>query len=139
MLSNSVVCYQWTVAHQALLCMVMLQARILEWVAKPSSRGSSQPRSPALQVDSLPSEPPGKPKNIGMGSLSLLQGIFPTQKSNQSLLHCRRIFYQLSYPGRSNIFLREETSPSNLAACSQKIQSNNPVIKICSLPLFKLW
>ena len=37
------------------------QARILEWVARPSSRGSSQPRSPALQVDSLPSEPPGKP------------------------------------------------------------------------------
>ena len=36
----------------------ILQARILEWVAMPSSRGSSQPRdliaSPALQVDSLP-------------------------------------------------------------------------------------
>ena len=42
----------------------ILQARILEWVATPSSRGSSQPMSPALQVDSLPSEPPGKPKNI---------------------------------------------------------------------------
>ena len=43
-----------------------LQARILEWVAMPSSRGSSQPgiepRSPALQVNSLPAEPPGKPK-----------------------------------------------------------------------------
>ena len=41
----------------------ILQARILEWVATPFSRGSSQPgiksRSPALQVDSLPSEPPG--------------------------------------------------------------------------------
>ena len=32
-----------------------------------------------------------------MGSLSLLQGIFPTQESNQSLLHCRLILYQLSY------------------------------------------
>ena len=30
------------------------------------------PRYPTLQVDSLPSEPPGKPKNTGMGSLSLL-------------------------------------------------------------------
>ena len=39
----------------------ILQARILEWVAMPSSRGSSRPRSPALQADSLPSEPPGKP------------------------------------------------------------------------------
>ena len=39
----------------------VLQARILEWVAILFSRGSSQPRSPALQTDSLASEPPGKP------------------------------------------------------------------------------
>ena len=69
----------------------------------PSSRGSSQPRdqtqSPTLQVDSLPSEPPGKFMNTGVGSLSLLQGIFPTQELNWGLLHCRRILYQLSYQG----------------------------------------
>ena len=35
-----------------------------------------EPRSPALQVDSLPTEPPGKSKNTEVGSLSLLQGIF---------------------------------------------------------------
>ena len=35
-----------------------------------------EPMSPALQVDSLTSESPGKPKNTGVGSLSLLQGIF---------------------------------------------------------------
>ena len=58
-----------------------------------------KPRSPALQADSLSSEPPGKPKNAGVGNLSLLQGIFPTQESNQGLLHCRRILYQLSYQG----------------------------------------
>ena len=34
-----------------------------------------------------------------MGSLSLLQGIFLTQESNRGLLHCRQIFYQLSYEG----------------------------------------
>ena len=34
----------WTVAYQAPLSMGILQARILEWVAMPSSRGSSQPR-----------------------------------------------------------------------------------------------
>ena len=34
-----------------------------------------------------------------MGSLSLLQRIFPTQESNQGLLHCRRILYQLSCQG----------------------------------------
>ena len=43
----------------------ILQARILEWVAMLCSRGSSQsgidPRFPALQEDSLPCEPPGKP------------------------------------------------------------------------------
>ena len=39
----------------------ILQVRILEWVAIPFSRGSSQPRSLALQVDALPAEPPGKP------------------------------------------------------------------------------
>ena len=39
----------------------ILQARILEWVAIPFSRGSSQPRSPALPVYSLLSQLPGKP------------------------------------------------------------------------------
>ena len=50
-----------------------------------------EPRSPALQVDSLPAEPPGKPKNTGMGSLALLQGIFPTQGLNPGLPHCGQI------------------------------------------------
>ena len=54
---------------------------------------------PTLQADALPSEPPGKPKKSGMGSLSLLQGTFLTQESNQGLLHCRKILYQLSYQG----------------------------------------
>ena len=58
-----------------------------------------KPRSPALQVDSLPAEPQGKPKNTGVDSLSLLQWMFPTQESNLGLLHCRRILYQLSSQG----------------------------------------
>ena len=58
-----------------------------------------EPRSPALWVDSLPAEPRGKPKNTGVGSLSLFQGIFPAQESNRGLLHCRWILYQLSYQG----------------------------------------
>ena len=58
------------------------QVRILEWVAIPfhSPRDlpnpGIKPKSPALQADSLP-EPPGKPKNTGVGSLSLLQGNLP--------------------------------------------------------------
>ena len=71
----------------------ILQARILEWIAISFSRDLSnleiEPRFPILQVDSLPAEPPGKPKKTGVGSLLLLQGIFQTQESNQGLLHCR--------------------------------------------------
>ena len=42
-------------------------------------------------------QPPGKPINTGVGSLSLFQGIF--QKSNQGLLNYKQILYQLSYQG----------------------------------------
>ena len=35
-------------------------------------------------------------QNTGVGSLSLLHRIFPTQESNRGLLHCRWILYQLS-------------------------------------------
>ena len=51
-------------------------------------------RSPTLQADSLPVDPQGKPKNIGVDSLALLQQIFPSQELNRGLLHCRRILYQ---------------------------------------------
>ena len=77
----------------------ILQARILEWVSLPFSRGYSQARSPTLQADFLPAETQGKPKNTGVDSLSLRQQIFPTQKSSRGLLHCRRLLYQLSYQG----------------------------------------
>ena len=73
------------VAHQAPLSMGILQTKILEWVAMSFSHGipgdlpnpGIKPKS-ALQVDSLPSEPPGKPNNTREGSLSLLQGIILT-------------------------------------------------------------
>ena len=44
-------------------------------------------------------EPQEKPKNTGVGSLSILQLLFLTQELNQGLLHCRQILYQLSYQG----------------------------------------
>ena len=55
-----------------------------------------------MQVDSLPAEPPGKPKSTGVGSCSLLQRIFSTKKSNPDPPHCRGILYQLSYQGSSD-------------------------------------
>ena len=79
----------------------ILQVRILEWEAFPSPgylpNPGIEPRSPALQADSLPAGTPGKPKNTGVGSLSLLQWIFPTQGSNWGLLHYRWILYHMSY------------------------------------------
>ena len=76
----------------------------------PSFRGELpnpgiEPRSLALQADSLPNEPPGKSKNTGVGMLSLLQRIFLTQKSDPGLLNCRRILYQLIYQGSPIVFL----------------------------------
>ena len=55
-----------------------------------------EPRFPTLQADSLSAEPPRKPKNNGVGRLSLLQQIFPAQESKRGLLHFRWILYQLS-------------------------------------------
>ena len=63
--------------RQAPLSLGILQARILEWVAMPSSRDLNpgiEPRSPALQVDSLLSEPPQKSKNTGVDSYPFSRG-----------------------------------------------------------------
>ena len=59
------------------------------WSGVPCPPGDSPDpgiasRSPALQEDSLPSEPPEKPKSTLVGSLSLLQEIFQTQESKES-------------------------------------------------------
>ena len=65
-----------------------------------------------MRADSLPPEPPEKPKNTGVGSLSLLQGNFLTQESKKGLLPCRQILYELSYIGeqqkRKEDFLPKE-------------------------------
>ena len=95
----------------------ILQARLLEWVAISSSRGSSQFRC-QICISCIscitgrlftcwatgeapwifsPWNSPGQ--NTGVGSLSFLQGIFPTQGSNPGLSHCRWILYQLSHKG----------------------------------------
>ena len=63
----------------------LLQARTVEWVAISSSRESFWPRdriwiSPAWQADSLPSEPPGKPRH-------LKQSTIPHCRCNTELMH----------------------------------------------------
>ena len=118
----------WSVANQAPLSMGIFQGIILEWIAMLFSRESSQPRdwtwvfciagrfftiwatwervseSRSVVSDSLrphglysPWDSPGQ--NTGVGSLSLFQGIFPTQGSNPGLPHCGQILYHLSLQG----------------------------------------
>ena len=113
----------------------ILQAGILEWdssclLQEIFPTQGIEPRSPALQVDSLPSEPPGRYKNTGVGSLSLTQEIFQTQESNWDLLHCRWILYQLSYQGSPIIFIHRsflfwllylKTSTTQLSHCSSGV------------------
>ena len=85
----------------------IFQVRVLEWGAISFS---ILPRSKHLliswwQLQSAVILEPKKIKsvivstgqNTGVGILSLLQQIFPTQESNWGLLHCRQILYQLSY------------------------------------------
>ena len=97
----------WTIACQAPLSTEF--SRQEDWTGLPfpspedlPDRGI-EPRSPTLQANSLLDEPPGKPKNTGVGSPSLLQGIFLSRQSNQGLLHCRWILYQLSCQESPNL------------------------------------
>ena len=134
----------WTIACQASLSMEISRQEFWNGLPFPFPgdlpKPGTEPRSPALQVDSLLSEPPGKPKNTGVGSLSLLQGIFPTQESNQCLLHCRRILYQLSYqesPFVSWGHLNE--GHAVLKAKSKILQYISKIISITTLSFLKLW
>ena len=109
----------------------ILQARILKWVAFPFSRGFSQARdrtqvshfaggfftswttreaqnqscsvvSDSLRPHGLYNSWNSPGQNTGVGSLFLLQQIFPYRESNWGLLHCNWILYQLSYQGRTS-------------------------------------
>ena len=79
---------------------------------------SLQPRGPYSPWNS-----PGQ--NPGVGSLSLLQGIFPTEGLNSGLPHCRQILYQLSHKGCPRVlewvaypFSRGSSQPRNRTGVS---------------------
>ena len=77
-------------------------------------------------------------QNIGV-SLSLLQGIFPTQGSNPGLPHCRQILYQLSHKG-SPITLEWEAYPFSRGSSTPRNWTGSPALQADSLPteLFSL-
>ena len=103
-----------------------------------------KPRSSTLQVDSLPAEPQGKPKSTGVGSLSLLQGIFPTQELSRGPLRCRWTLYQLSHKGSPRVlewaaspFSRRKARWSNrstLGPSSLPCLSKEPSVLIAAPP-----
>ena len=97
-----------------------------------------KPRSPALQADSLPAEPQRKPKNPGMGSLSLLQQIFLIQESNCGLLHCRRNLFQLSYQGSPRNSQFTGVGSLSLLQGTSPTQGSNPGLPHCRGILYKL-
>ena len=79
--------------------------------------------TPWNSMEDSPWNSPGQ--NTGVGSLCLLQRIFPTQGSNPGLPHCRQILYQLSHKGSPRIlewvaspFSRGSSWPRNRAGVS---------------------
>ena len=78
-----------------------------------------------------PRNSPGQ--NAGVGSLSLLQGIFPTQGSNPGLSHCIQILYHLSHKGSPRI-LEWVAYPSPADLPDPGIELGSPVLQADSLP-----
>ena len=82
-----------------------------------------------------PWKSPGQ--NTGVGSLSLLQGIFPTQGSNPGLLHRKQVLYQLRHKGSPRIlewvaypFSSESSQPRNPTA----LQANSLPTELSGKP-----
>ena len=72
-------------------------------------------------------------QNAGVGSLSLLQGIFPTQGSNPGLPHCRQTLHQLSHKGSPGILERVSVLlPVDLL--DPGIELGSPALQADSLP-----
>ena len=73
-------------------------------------------------------------QNLGVGSLSLLQGIFPTQGSNSGLPHCRRILYQLSHR-EAQEYRSGEPIPSPADLPGPGVEPGSPALQTDSLPI----
>ena len=78
-----------------------------------------------------PWKSPGQ--NTGVGSLSLLQGIFPNQGSNPGLPHCRWILYQLSHKGSPRI-LEWVVYPFSSGSSRPRSQTGVSSLQVDSLP-----
>ena len=90
--------------------------------------------SDSLQPNGLysPWNSPGQ--NTGVGSRSLLQGIFPTQGLNPGLPHCRQILYQLSHKGSPRILGVGSLSLLQGNLPNPGIEPGSPALQVDSLP-----
>ena len=75
-------------------------------------------------------------QNTGVGSLSLLQEIFPTQESNPGLPHCRWILYQLSHQG---MFSHFSSPPPSLPIFFLSVSLSLPFFFLCLILNFLFW
>ena len=87
----------------------------------------------SLQPHGLESPWNSPGQNTGAGSLSLLQGIFPSQGSNPGLPNCRQILYQLSHQGSPRI-LEGVPIPSPADLPNPGIELGSPALQVDSLP-----
>ena len=96
--------------------------------------------SDSLQPHGLHSPQNSPGQNTGVCSLSLLQGIFPTQGSNPGLPHSRWILYQLSYQGSPTDYLRSPLlqSPITISLLFQAFRNSSALFSFCSLMVSKL-
>ena len=92
---------------------------------------SLQPHGLQLIRFLCPGDSPGK--NTGVGTLSLLQGIFPTQGSNPALSHCGRILYHLSHQGSPRI-LEWVAYPFSSRSSNPGMEPGSPALQADSSP-----
>ena len=91
--------FRWIITHIVIL---LLQGQNI-WFWDVSKSESCSVESDCLRPYGLYSLWNSPGQNIGVGSLSLLQGIFPTQGWIPGFSHCRQILYHLSYQGNPRI------------------------------------
>ena len=98
-----------------------LPRRVTKVLIQCTESESGSVVSNSLQPHGLysPWNSPGQ--NTGVGSLSLFQGIFPTQGSNPGLLHCRQTLYQLSHKGSPSLNLESMLIHGDFTARSLSI------------------
>ena len=100
--SNNLPC-QRVVDYFKLLHLLLFFLMESGYITSKSETESCSVVSDSLRPHGLYSPWDSLGQNTGLGSLSLLQGIFPNQGLNPSLPHCRWILYQLSHKGSPRI------------------------------------